>query len=203
VFQNRIRFSHISVLFLAAFVYCMVSITGCGSDSTPTVTTPADTNVVSFDSIDIYPGGANGIDLFSGLNVGPNSVKEDLAVIGTSTFYFQSGDMSGGQKTGLILVDSNTTKANYEGITTVSSWGTTIDPAIFSHTDTQAWGLLTSPLSISPVYGFYLQGKFASGGTGGYKVYGIMHVNSISSSGPVGVRVNVSVKINKAGKNKF
>ncbi len=203
MFFRKIKFSHIAIFFSAAFVYGMFSFTGCGSDSTPTTVTPAaDTNIVSYDSIDVFPSAVNGLDLFSGTSVVSTDHKCDLSVVGTSSFYFQSGNLTGGTQTGLAFVDSTHTKATFKAMSSVSGWGTTIDSTMFSSSSTQGFGTVSGTTVNFPIYGFYLKGKFAAGGTGSNRVYGILHVNSVNTGGLV-AKINVSVKINKAGQNKF
>lgn len=200
--SNKILFIFsVFMLFVtAAFYY------GCGSDTT---TTPAvsDDNVVIYDSVDVFPASTTGVNLWDGKNTASTDTKKDMLIVdnGGSTYFFESGDLASslvGAKTGFTLVDSNYTSSQFNSLSSVSSWGTTIDPAIFNKVDTRSWGLLTNPLTKYPVYGFYLEGKFADGTTAN-KVYGVFRVNNIISSGPLSVRVNISIKLNKTGANKF
>jgi hypothetical protein len=210
LFNNRFNI----ISSVSAFViFAIVSIFyGCSSDSTTNTTSTADPNVVSYESVDIdfLPSSVPGIDLYLGKFISTNTGK-DVAVISGGLsgppFYFQSGDISGGLKTGFYLVDSTISQSGYESISTVPAWGsagaTIVDTADFlSHSNTMAWGTLGNPTAITPVYGFYLAGKFANGTTTS-KIFGLLHVNSISGGGATAIKINVSIKYNKAGLNKF
>ncbi len=210
LFFNSFKMSIVSasaviVLFSLSQYY------GCSSDSsTNTTTTQSDPNVVSFDSVDIYPASAGGVDLYLGKNImsGP---QRDMSVVSSgltgNLFYFQSGDVAGGYRIGFTLVDSTLSKAGYESISTVAGWGSSgaviTDTASFlAHSNTSIWGNLSNPPTIYPVYGFYLQGRFLSGATAN-RIFGLIHVNSISGGGATAVKINISIRYNKAGLNKF
>jgi len=209
-FNNRFNIAISSVSAFVIFSFLSV-FNGCSSDST-TNTTTADPNVVSYENVDIdyLPSSVPGIDLYLGKSVSSGTSK-DIAIIGNGItgppFYFQSGDMSGGSKTGLYLVDSTISQSGYSSISSVPAWGsagaTIVDTADFlSHPSTQAWGTLGNPTAITPVYGFYLQGKFANGTTTS-KIFGLLYVNSVSGGGATSIKINVSIRYNKAGLNKF
>lgn len=203
---NATAFSVLVLMFCAIFSMYI----GCSSDSPTTTTPPADANVVRFDNLDITPATLNGIDLYIGKNIGSNAGK-DIAVISGGIngppYYFQSGDISGGSKTGFTLVDSTISQSGYESISSVSAWGSAgasiVDTVDFlSHSNTMSWGTINNPATINPVYGFYLQGKYANGTTSA-KVFGLIYINSVSGGGATIIKINISVRFNKVGLNKF
>lgn len=174
----------------------MLLVYGCGSDSTTNAT--SDPNVVKYDSVDAYPGGKNSINLYTGQTVSSSDSTKDLSVVvnGITGYKIQSGSViAPGSNTLFTLVDTNDTKATFDAISTVAAWGTTINPSTFTLTQ-------TGNVSVGQVYGFYLQGKSANG-TLTTKTFGIFRINSIATGGLVLPKVNINVKFNKSGANKF
>lgn len=186
------------VLLLSITIYgSMFAISGCGSDSTTSNTTP-DTNVVKHDSISAFPSGKNSVDLYGGLTVSSADPTKDISIVsnGLNGYKIQTGSsLPPGNNTMFVLVDTNDTKVVFDAMGSVPAWGTTIDPAIFTLSQ-------TGSIVAGQVYGFYLQGKFASG-TLTTKTYGILRIATVTSGGLTQPQVVINVKLNKSGANKF
>ena len=201
----------IALFFFSSIVYLSFALQspGCGSDSVTTpVITPPDSNVVVYDSLGINMSSTNlGINLISGKITASNDSKKDVLVANSipGSYFFESGSLAGGEKTMFNFVDSNYTQAQFDALSNVSAWGSSgsaIDPALFTQAGTQTFFLLTQGMTKTPVFGFYLQGRYDNHETAN-RVFGMIRVRSFTGGGLAASVLNISVKFNKAGLNKF
>jgi hypothetical protein len=209
--MKSISLKRTALLFFSSIVYLSFALQspGCGSDSVTTpVNTAPDTNVVVFDSLGISITSTNlGINLLIGKITASSDSKKDALVASSvpGSYFFESGSLAGGEKTMFNLVDSNYTQAQFNALSSVSAWGSSgsaIDPAKFTQGGTQTFYLLTQGMTKTPVFGFYLQGRFDNHETSS-RVFGMIRVRSFTGSGLAASVLSISVRINKAGLNKF
>jgi hypothetical protein len=209
--MKSISLKRIALFFLSSIVFLSFALQspGCGSDSVTTpVNTPPDSNVVVYDSLGINITSTNlGINLLNGKITASADSKKDVLIANSipGSYFFESGSLAGGEKTMFNLVDSNYTQAQFNALANVSAWGTSgsaIDPAKFTQGGTQTFYLLTQGMTKTPVFGFYLQGKYDNHETAN-RVYGMIRVRSFTGSGLAASVLSISVKLNKAGVNKF
>jgi hypothetical protein len=184
------------MLFTALLGYGIIYVSGCSSDTTTPITPATDTSVAVYDTLNVETQSNNGVNLYLGKVTLPADTKKDISITfdGLTTYNIQSGAMSGGEKTVMNVVDSMS-RSTFDALVFVPAWGSqgaAISTSLFTLVQ-------TGNFTADRVFGFYLQGKFDNGETPN-KVFGIIHINSLA---PVTGAVNISVKINKAGLNKF
>ncbi|MGH2575317.1 MAG: hypothetical protein ACRDFC_06425, partial [Ignavibacteria bacterium] len=93
------------------------------------------------------------------------------------------------------------TKSQFDTLSVIPDSDGNLDSLDFTQDDTKFWGYFNTPLIQHRVYGFYLKGKFAEGYTSN-RVYGVIYLKN-ATTGISGFKINIAVKINRAGRNKF
>jgi hypothetical protein len=216
---KRYKISIPTLVFSVFFAFTIFMI-GCSSDSTNPVTPPVtvDTNVIVYDSIDVFEffnaTSSNGVNLLSGRTTITSDTEKDMTLNDSNglgvNFFLRSGDRSlldnvmAGKKTRFNRIYTNMTKANFDTVSVIPDSDNQLNELDFTSDDTYSngsWGYFKSGLvNDNRVYSFYLIGKF-QGGVTSKPVYGIFRLNNTVQSGITGLKLNISVRINKDGQN--
>lgn len=201
----------------AAMSFCFIYF-GCGNDETIIQQQTLDTNVVIYDSIDVFEfftqSSLSGVDLLKGVTTTAADTSKDMQLVDSNglgiDFHFRSGDqslnpiLSPGRETWFNTFSQWTdlTKSQFDTISVIPDSNPTLDSLDFTQNDTKYWGYFQAPLISHTAYAFYLKGKYAWGYTP-KRVFGVFWLREGVSGGPNGARFNIAVKINKASQNKF
>lgn len=211
------------ILFSSAMFVLMLLAPGC--DDSGIVPEPGgtltgnDSDVVSYENLSVIYSfsGSNdtsfiAVNLWEGLIVRDISATKDMTLrdsVNTfRNFYFRSGDLSlavPGYQTRFYKLFNNYSQVGFDTIKYIDA-GATLDSLDFTQDDTRGgenavWGYFNAPLAATPVYSFYLKGKFASGVTT-KRIYGIIYFKQ-AGVGPNTFSLTFDVRLNKNGDNWF
>jgi hypothetical protein len=211
-----------SVTIFIMLLPFLIFINGCDDAGVTPPTT--DSNVVIIHDLTptlwfngTYDTSHQAVNLYDGILERGISGYKDMVLIDlnsdTTNFYFRSGDLSvdaNGKKTRFNRIYPNLDSSyKFDSISVIPVSSGVLDSLSFTQDDTRQWGYLTVGLTTHPVFSFYLSGKYMSGETHGYRVYGMFYIKKVERvytplyGGSPGFQVTIDVKYNKVGANHF
>ncbi len=202
---------------LAPIAVFFAVVSGCTDTTTNTNPTYINNpNVNTFDSIGVDEDSISysytGIDLLTGrattgMDGSRDCSLQDLNNAGAD-FYLQDGvydTRSAGYEIRFFRVASDMDVNTFDTLSKVQGY-VSFSPNDFTQNSTENWGYFTAPLSVYPVYCFWLKGKKDAGFNSNKNVYGIIQpreATDISPGQPYNYRMSFRVRINTNGENDF
>jgi hypothetical protein len=198
------------LLFIALFISTMYfGGSGCNEDNPIIINPTYDSTILIKTLTASEPWGDTSK---SGINFYELKLEQNNSIYKDAQFYdslgerdrwaVRTGDLVKnmmGLQTKFDYFSSDLTKAQFDTVSKIY-WDHTINAGTdFPYNATDYY---TIPLTVKPVWSFYLKGRFDGNFNQGKKVYGLMQIDSLyNQSGDIYARINI--KINKNETDQF
>lgn len=207
------------ILFLIITFIASIYFFSCKEDTVNPPPNTTDSNVVIYSNVTAVYNRFGGVDTsrqsfdfwLGSSELGGSSFKDALIdddINLYTQFYIVSGDEYldyQGSSTRFYKLFNSLDSTGFDSLKTLDV-GATLDSLDFTQRNTyeSGWGYFLPGQTETPVYSFYLQGKFASGVTKN-RVYGVFRVKNVKlvTVPYEGLSITLDIKLNKAGLNSF